>query len=185
MNFTHIFYIALAKWDGQYASTAFSIAEEFSNRKKKVFYVENPLTLKDIFKNIYKYEILRRLPALFLGIKSTYDIKLNLIAVTPSAVLPINWIPKGNLYNLLSKFNNHLFRKSINKIIKKEKLENYIIFNSFNPFYNFKSTSTHPKLSIYQSVDDISQSDYIKKHGAYLEKEYAHYLILFWLPFFH
>ncbi|WP_296622218.1 glycosyltransferase [Marivirga sp.] len=173
MDFTHIFYIALAKWDGQYASTAFSIAEEFSNRQKKVYYVENPLTLKDIFLNIHKNEIIRRLPALFLGIKSTYEIKENLIAVTPSAVLPINWMPRGNMYSLLSKFNNSLFQKSISKIIKEEKLRNYIIYNSFNPFYNFNSTASGRKLSIYQSVDDISQSEYIKKHGASLEKTYA------------
>ncbi|MGM0579209.1 MAG: glycosyltransferase [Bacteroidota bacterium] len=173
MEFTYIIYIALAKWDGQYASTAFSIAEEFSNQKKKVYYLENPLTLKDIFLNIYQYEILRRLPALFLGIKSTHEIKENLIAVTPAAVLPINWMSKGNLYNQLSKFNNYLFRKSIHKIIKKDNLKNYIVYNSFNPFYSFYSCSVPSKLSIYQSVDDISQSEYIKKHGAYLEEKYA------------
>lgn len=173
MEFTHIIYIALAKWDGQYASTAFSIAEEFSNQKKKVYYIENPLTLKDIILNIYRQDIIRRLPALFLGLQNTYEIKEDLIAFTPSAVLPINWIPKGRLYNVLRKFNNSLFRKSINKIIKKEKLNNYIVFNSFNPFYSYKTASKSKKLSIYQSVDDISQSEYIKKHGPYLEKEYA------------
>jgi teichuronic acid biosynthesis glycosyltransferase TuaH len=173
MEFSQIIYIALARWDGQYASTAFSIAEELSNQQKKVYYIENPLTLKDILLNINKKEITRRLPALFLGIKSTYKIKENLTAVTPHVVLPINWMPKGGLYNLSAKFNNIIFKKSIKKIIKREKLDDYIIYNSFNPFYYFNSKSAFPKFSIYQSVDDISQSDYIKKHGAYLEKKYV------------
>ncbi|WP_375579312.1 glycosyltransferase [Marivirga tractuosa] len=173
MEFSQIIYIALARWDGQYASTAFSIAEELSNQQKKVYYIENPLTLKDIFINIHKKEITKRLPALFLGVNNTYKIKNNLIAVTPHAVLPINWMPKGKVYDIFTKFNNTLFNSSIKKIVKQEKLKDYIIYNSFNPFYNFVSKSTPAKLSIYQSVDDISQSDYIKKHGPYLEKKYA------------
>jgi glycosyltransferase involved in cell wall biosynthesis len=173
MEFSQIIYIALARWDGQYTSTAFSIAKELSNQEKTVYYIENPLTLKDVFINIHKKEITKRLLALFLGINNTTNIKDNLIAVIPLSVFPINWMPKGKLYNLFTKFNNILFAKSIQKIIKKEKLKDYIIYNSFNPFYTFTSKSNPAKLSIYQSVDDISQSDYIKKHGTYLEKKYA------------
>ncbi|WKV12887.1 glycosyltransferase [Marivirga harenae] len=173
MDFSQIIYIALARWDGQYASTAFSIAEELSNQQKKIYYIENPLTLKDILLKIHKKETSKRLGALFLGINSTYKIKNNLIAVTPYAVLPINWMPKGKLYGIFTKFNNSLFRKSVERVIRKEKLDDYIIYNSFNPFYTFSSKSRPAKLSIYQSVDDISQSEYIKKHGVNLEKKYA------------
>lgn len=173
MEFSQIIYIALAKWDGKYASTAFSIAKEFSNQQKTVYYIENPLTLKDILTNLHKKDIIKRIPALFLGINTTFKIKDNLIAITPFAVLPINWLPPGNIYKILLKANNYLFKKSILKTIKQQNIKDYIVYNSFNPFYNFSSETSEEKLSIYQSVDDISHSEYINKHGTYLEKQYA------------
>jgi glycosyltransferase involved in cell wall biosynthesis len=173
MEFSQIIYIALAKWDGKYASTAFSIAKEFSNQQKTVYYIENPLTLKDILTNLHKKDIIKRIPALFLGINTTFKIKHNLIAITPFAVLPINWLPPGNIYKILLKTNNYLFKKSLLKTIKQQNIKDYIVYNSFNPFYNFSSDTNEEKLSIYQSVDDISHSEYINKHGTYLEKQYA------------
>jgi len=39
--------LALARWDAPYSSTAFSIAQELS-KKNRVFYIDNPFTIRDV-----------------------------------------------------------------------------------------------------------------------------------------
>jgi hypothetical protein len=89
--------LALARWDGPYASTAFSLAKELS-KNNRVFYIDNPFTMKDVFSNLDKTQIRSRLTPLFTGQsigKQIYPDNPNLINVRTKAVIPINFILTG------------------------------------------------------------------------------------------
>lgn len=170
----NIIILALARWDGPYSSTAFSLAKEFA-KNHTVFYIENPLTLKYVIKNALKNEVRKRLSALFF-LKKKYkklDIATSeLTIVTPPVVLPVNFLPKGKLYNRLSAFNDIVFGKALIRLINDYSMSDYIYINIFNPFYTRKvQLLFKPKLFIYMTVDDIANSAYISKHGPYLETE--------------
>lgn len=176
-NFKYDFLItALPRWDGKYSSTSYSLAKELS-KVSRVFYFDNPFTIKDLFLGWRTMQLKRRLKALFFGrdifIHADSDYP-NLIAVVTPLVLPINWLPPGWIYRLLLRYNDLLFKKSVSRTLKSYQISDFVYINSFNPFYGkFSVLPFRPKLFIYQTVDDISQSAYIAKHGPYLEAEMA------------
>ncbi len=164
--------LALPRWDGPYSSTAYSLAKEIS-RYTRVFYVDNPITVKEYLAKRRTPAIQRRKEALFYGSDffkipdPHYD---QLFAVTPRITLPINFLPKGLLYDKLSKVNDKLLSTSLNRLIRVFGIKRYILINSFNPLFGLNlSLTTSPLLTIYQSVDDIRHSPYMDKHGPRLE----------------
>lgn len=168
-------YIALARWDGPYASTAWAIAQELAV-EHNVFYIENPYTLKDMAANFTKKYMRKRMLALIFGLSKYHKPfkNKNLIVVTPMVILPINWLKNNSIYRLLNRLNNSLMYLCIKQTISKYKLDSYISFNSFNPFYGlFFPEKFNPTQRIYQSVDAIEQSAYLQKHGTYWENEYV------------
>lgn len=161
----------LARWDGPYSSTAYSLALEMSKRHN-VFYIDNPLTYKDFLKKRKTSQIKRRIKSLFKGnhyykIEGTPD---KFVAVFSEPIIPINHLSKGNLYNYLLGWNDRKVAKLINKIVIDYNLKDYVYFNSFNPFYGSIFPGKKPVLNIYQSVDNIAESKYVNKHGVYLEE---------------
>jgi len=162
---------ALPRWDGAYSSTPYSLAVEFS-KTHRVFYIDNPFTLKDVIYGLSKKPIKKRIIALLFGKNSTKKIHSNFYAVTPQLTLPINFLPPSEIYNKFSALNDRIYFRTIRKILKKYNINNFIFINSFNPFFarNFPHFF-QPKLYIYQSIDDINQSLYINKHGKRLEPE--------------
>ena len=168
-----IIILALPRWDGNYASTSFSMACELA-RDHRVFYVVNPFTWKDFFKKIRTRQIQRRLLQLLFGIRPVWrDSKLpaNLSIVTSRLVIPMKFLSKGRLYDLLNKFNNRIVSNAINRTIRDASISEYIYINSFNPFYQFQPEGTAQKLLVYQCVDNIAEHAYVSKHGPRLENE--------------
>jgi len=166
--------LALARWDGPYSSTAFSLAKEFS-KSNRVFYVENPITLKYFLSNILKRHVWRRIRALLFG-SSLYALpdlqNPNLIAVTPQLTIPINFLPNGSLYKRLTIINDLILGRALTKLTKDYSVDRFIFFNCFNPFYSRKfPRGFNPSIFIYMTVDDIRHSTHIKKHGPRLEIE--------------
>lgn len=165
LKYPNLVMLALPKWDGPYSSTSFSLAKEFST-KTKTYYIDNPLTLKDFF--LLKDSQARKRLKYKLGFKKWERHSDNLVIIYPSVVFPINFLPPGRLYNLLFRINSYLVFRSVKKILKKLKVEDYIYINSFNPFYDHQY-QLNSKLFIYHTVDDIKLSPYINKHGHRLE----------------
>jgi teichuronic acid biosynthesis glycosyltransferase TuaH len=167
-----IIFLALPRWDSPYASTAFSLAQELA-KHHRVFYFDNPFTWKDIFKGWSKPNIQSRKDSLIrgkLGIKLLND---QLYVFCSRAILPINFLPKGLFYNFFERINNKLVANTINRLVSEEKVNKYILINSFNPFYFPLAFIQKPILTIYQSVDNIEKSNYVGKHGTNKEKEIA------------
>ena len=160
-------------WDAPYSSTSFSLAKELAETNR-VFYLDNPFTLKHILKDFNKPLIKKRIPALIFG-KSPYrnipGASKNFIAVTPGIVIPVNFLNAGMLYNFISKYNDKVIYHSIKKLLKDYDLKKYIFINSFNPFYALDIRKNfNPLLNIYQTVDDLRTGKRLSKHGVRLEK---------------
>jgi teichuronic acid biosynthesis glycosyltransferase TuaH len=169
-----IIMMALPRWDSPYSSTAYSLAKELS-RHTRVFYVDNPITIKEYLKKRNSPEIKRREKALFRGqdyITSPDAAYPNLFAITPRFSISVNWLPSGFIYDSLARVNDALISNTLNAVIQDFAIHRYILINSFNPLIGrFMSLSQKPLLTIYQSVDDISQAPYMEKHGPALENE--------------
>lgn len=171
-----IIMLALPRWDGAYSSTSYCLAKEFA-KTHRVFYIDNPFTYKDFIYSYQEPKIQSRKTALLFGkeiFKKANGAPDNFTAVTPPLVIPSNFLPRGFIYNALSKINDKFIFATIRKIIKQKNISEFIFINSFNPFYARKfPADLKPLLKIYHTVDDISQSRYTSKHGQWLEKEAA------------
>src|SRR5689334_19724257 len=142
----------LSRWDNPYSSTALSIAKEFS-KKTRVFYIDNPFTIKDLFFSRKDEQVKRRKRALLFR-KEVYkridSSNQNLIACTAPPVLPMNFLPEGWLYNLISKINDWILFAAIKRMMHKFGIHDFIFINVFNPFYCLSfPVYFRPKLFIY------------------------------------
>lgn len=165
--------LALARHDGPYSSTAWSLAKAFSH-ESPVIYIDNPFTLTDVLNGKKREQIRKRY---FLGLfrrKKVMqpDPSLNLLVLVPPVMLPVNWLNPGRLYHLFSEINDRRLKSAVQEVLENNQWTSYLYINSFNSFYgregNFKPS---PSFYVYQTVDEIGQSNYIAKHGPALEQE--------------
>jgi len=169
-----IIILTMSRWDGQYSSAILSLAQEFA-KHNRVFYVDHPFTIKDFLTRHSSMEIQSRKDALLFGrniFRNPDGFPKNFTAVTPKLVLPVNFLPAGKLYDVLSRLNDRLIFNSIRQTIKEFGIKKFIFINSFNPFYAREFPADFkPELFICQTRDDISQARYAAKHGVRLENE--------------
>jgi glycosyltransferase involved in cell wall biosynthesis len=166
--------LSSSRWDDDFSSSALSLAKEFA-KHNRVFYIDHPLSVKDFLSVKNRRIIKARRTALLLGknsFKNIKDFPPGFTAVTPMLTIPANWLSEGKLYDFLSNVNDKILHQTLRKTIKKYRIKNYIFINIFDPFF-FKSfpNDLKPALTIYQTVDDISQEKYIARHGVYLERK--------------
>jgi teichuronic acid biosynthesis glycosyltransferase TuaH len=169
-----IIVLALPRWDGRYSSTAFSISKELS-RYKRVFYIDNPFTVKDFAWRYSSPQVQRRRKALLQGRENTIVPDQNypsLIVATPRLVWPINWLPPGWMYTLGTQANDRIVYALFRQLAKQFDIKRFVFINAFNPFYGkYFPADFKPLLRLYHCVDDISVSEYVAKHGSRLEQE--------------
>jgi teichuronic acid biosynthesis glycosyltransferase TuaH len=161
--------IGLSRWDNILNSSLLNIASEWA-KTHRVFYIDRPFSVKDYFVKREK-EALKRSAALLFGKNKYRKVSVHgqeIIAVTPSLSLPINFLPEGAFYNFLHTYNKQIISKAIASIIKDYEVKDYVFFNSFIPEYFdvLPVKMKQPILKIYRSSDDISQEPYIAKHGV-------------------
>ena len=158
-------FLDIARIEQSFSSPAFSLAWALSELGYEVIHINNPLTFKDLIfsKKITSYRLFSKTSLKEYGFKSIYIL----------GILPINWIPKGFIYIFFLKVNNKILNYNIRKILKGDEKANLLFVNSYLPFYTIDKTTRKKfniKKTIYQSIDHIENSKYIKKHGVYLEK---------------
>ena len=132
-----IIMFALPRWDGLFYSTALSLSKELS-RSNRVFYIDNPFTLKYCLVNFFTPPIQRRWKALFFGADKYKEIdpgNKQLINVTPLIVIPVNFLPAGRIYNFFNRINTAIVRLALVAAIRDYNVREFIFINSFNPFF--------------------------------------------------
>jgi teichuronic acid biosynthesis glycosyltransferase TuaH len=158
----------MSRWDSEISSASLALAKVLS-RTNKVYYFDYPYTWPDILRGRKDPSVKRRMPALFNGKDPVIHIpgqSENLMAVTPKAVLPVNFFSPGWMYEHASHINNKLFASAINRVVKHEGSGNYIFLNSFSPNYLWETRGyINPAVSIYHSRDEIGTKEYTARHG--------------------
>ncbi|MFW6347948.1 MAG: hypothetical protein ACOC2C_04980, partial [Cyclonatronaceae bacterium] len=169
-----IIIVALTRADQPVGSVPLELAFELA-KEQRVFYIEHPFSLKDVLKEINKPHIKRRRAALFRRqetVRKLPEASEELYVFTPPVTLPINKLPPGNFYKMLSKGNNELIKHHIKQIIKAYDIQEWVYINSFDPFYGRELPAEHPPLlNIYHCWDDIAEVPYTARHGVRLEQE--------------
>ncbi len=171
-----IVFFTLFRTDNPYSSISLSMAKELA-KTSRVFYVNHPYSLKDLVTGLLRGDkMLRsRLTWLLTGrvrYEGVETIPENFVAAQPPLTLPINWLPKGRVYDFFQKINNGIILRAIQKVLRDHAVRNYVYINCYNPFFaGFLPKKMGAALSIYHCIDDITQNPYTAKHGADLEKE--------------
>ncbi len=162
----------MSSWDNEISSAALSLARELA-KQHRVFYFDNPFTLKDFIADYRHPKIQSRRRRFFSGqqrCQALPHLGPGFHAVTPSLTLPINFLPRGAVHRLFLRINHWIVGRDLRQLLKQYHIGQYIFFNSFNPFYHGIAQGS-PLLTVYQSRDDVSQITYGSKHGVALEVE--------------
>ncbi len=165
---------SLSRWDSAISSPALSLAKEFA-RHNRVFYVEHPFSWRDYYKENQSAAVKAREKALING-KNIYSnpesLPPNLTVVTSKLTFPINFLPKGFVYNSIAKINDKIVLGAIRQLISEYQIKDFIYLNFFDPYFLQKlPPDIKPIRSVYQSMDDISQVAYSNRHGTRLEQK--------------
>lgn len=171
-----IVFFTLFRTDNAYSSISLSMAKELA-KTHRVFYVQHPYTWKDIAAGLFRggHALRARLPHLLTG-RTRYErlasIPENFTAVQPPPVLPVNWLPKGRVYNFFQRFNNGIVLRAIRKVIRDFDVSQFIYINCYDPFFaGVLPKKAGAALCIYHCIDDISQDPYTARHGVEIEHD--------------
>ncbi|WP_443938043.1 glycosyltransferase [Pedobacter sp. MW01-1-1] len=165
-----IFVLANTRFDGEIQATSLFIARNLA-KKNKVFFIDHPFTIKDYLKYRGTAILGKRREKFSFFSDGVLDTELpNFSVVVTPPVLPINFLPNGFLYRSMLRVNEWLLSNRINKIIKREKIKEFIYFNSFNFHFPNLAKYIKPRLMIYHCVDPMI-IPYDKKHGIQSERE--------------
>ena len=171
-----IVFFTLFRTDNPYSSISLSMAKELA-RTHRVIYVNHPYTWRDLWAGLRAGDpaLRRRLRYLLLG-RVRYEqlaaIPQNFVAVQPTLTIPINWLPKGKIYEFFQRWNNRVVLRAIEKALRDHTVSDYVYINCYDPFYaGVLPKKMGARLSIYHCIDDITQNEYTDKHGTDLEND--------------
>jgi len=160
----HIFILGTAKFDGPYESTSFTVAKYLA-RDNHVYYIENPYTWRDYFREKGQESFNRRKDHFTKSSNGLIDSAIaNLKIVITPPLLSINFLPEGFIYRQILKINESIIAKRIKQIIKEKGIKDFIYINSFNFHYPNIADLVKPALSVYQCVDPLI-IPFDMKHG--------------------
>ncbi len=166
----HIFILGTAKFDGPYESTSYTIAKYLS-KDNYVYYIENPYTWKDYFKQKGSAEFEKRKSSFSKTSNGLIDTETpNLKVVITPPLLSINFIPEGFIYRQLLKINESIIAGRIEQIKKLKQIKDFVFINSFNFHYPGIANLVKPKLAVYHCVDPLI-IPFDMKHGLTSEPQ--------------
>jgi len=166
----YIFFLGTSRFDGSEQSTSFTIAKQLA-RNNFVFYIDYPFTWKDCFKfrASEQFKLRKSYFSPFSdGVIST-DMPNFKVVITPP-LLSINFLPEGAFYRRILSLNEILIKRRLKKVLRKNKITEFIFINSFNFHYPGIADSLNPQLTVYHCVDPMIMP-YDMKHGIISEDQ--------------
>lgn len=166
----------LFRSDNAFSSVSLSFAKEMA-KTHRVFYINHPYSIKDIWKARNNEKLRERLPTILRGgvyYEKMKEIPENFLVATPPPTIPINFLSNNGLYKTMYKYNRNVLLNAVKKVIQDNNIKDYIYMTCYDPFF----LPVLPKemgaaLNIYQCIDDISTEAYVAKHGVRLEEQAA------------
>ena len=159
-------------WDVEIGSNCKNIALELS-RHNRVLFVNPPLDRITIYRNKRDEKTIKRKRMLQGEQDNLVLLQENLWNLYPDCVLEsINWIKNHFLFDLINKWNNIRYARSILKTSELLGFKDVMLFNDNDIFRSFYLKEfLQPKTSIYYCRDYMLGTDYWKYHGEQLEPE--------------
>lgn len=165
-----IIFLGNTRFDSEIKATSLFVARNLS-KDNKVFFIDYPFTLKDFIKGINSDATKERQGKFSLFSDGLIDTDLpNLKVVITPPVLPINFLPEGKAFRLALKINEYIISNRIKKILKNNKIDDFIYINSFNFHYPNIARYIKPTLEVYHCVDPMIVP-YDMKHGIKSESQ--------------
>jgi teichuronic acid biosynthesis glycosyltransferase TuaH len=166
----NILFQSLPKHDGPYTSTPWQIAAQLASNNKVIF-VDHPYTFLDLLTGFLKSPIRKRLKAYW---SAGWIKKQDVFVILSPFVWPINFLPKGRLYDLFSSWNHRILSRRVNKFLKANTIESFIYVNSFNFYFPdlYKYLNGSVTLNVYHCIDPMVKAFTIR-HGLYLQDRAA------------
>jgi len=166
-----IFIFGYGRFDQQFESVSFILAREFAKNNNRVYYIDYPFTTKDAYqaKKSESYKI-RELAFKRMnnGVIETDMPNFKIVVVPP--LWSLHFLPEGKLYRLLLRINEKKIAETINRIIHKEKIDDFIYINSWVFHYPDVAKYIRPRLRVYHCIDPLVM-DYDTKHGIISEQQ--------------
>jgi glycosyltransferase involved in cell wall biosynthesis len=162
-----IIFFCLSRYDDTISFVGSSFAKELA-RKNRVFFIERPFTYSTSLAG--NKEAGSKRAELWkkggTGYLRGIDVPEKMHYIVPPQMLPVNFLPPGNMYNALSRWNDSKIFALLRRVIKENDIRSFIFINCFNPFYiNEFPADIKPFMKVYYCVDDISQVAFTRKHG--------------------
>jgi teichuronic acid biosynthesis glycosyltransferase TuaH len=170
-----IFLFGYGRFDQQFESVSFILAKEFAKNNNKVYYIDYPFTTKDVLRAKHTDSYSSRAKAFKRennGIINTAQPNLKIVVVPP--LLSLHFLPEGRVYRSLLRINERRIGNCINKIVKSEKITDFIYINSWVFHYPNVARFINPSLRIYHCIDPIVMP-YDVKHGLVSELQLIEY----------
>lgn len=159
------------RFDQRFETVSFILAKELAKKNNRVYYIDYPFTTKDIIgsKNTESYKVrAEAFKGKNNGIIETSVPNLKIVVLPP--LWSIHFLPEGKLYRRLLQLNERKIARRINSVIKAERIDDFIFFNSWVFHYPDVSNYIKPSLRIYHCIDPIIM-DYDVKHGLVSEQQ--------------
>jgi teichuronic acid biosynthesis glycosyltransferase TuaH len=166
-----IFLFGYGRFDQQFETVSFILAKEFAKSNNRVYYIDYPFTTKDAIRlrRSQGYKIREKaFQGNNNGILETSDHNLKIVVLPP--LRSINFLPEGWLYRKLLRINEKTIARTINAIVKAERITDFIYFNSWVFHYPDVSKYINPLKRIYHCIDPLVMA-YDIKHGLVSEKK--------------
>lgn len=167
---TTLFFQSLPRHDARYTSTPWQIAIELA-KSNHVIFTDHPYSFTDLITKFKEPAIKKRLKAY----KGDYTFKKDGVhVVLPPFVWPVNFLPKGRLYDFFCRLNHRMIAKRINKFLSSNSIHSLVYVNSFNFYFPKLHTYLTSKvtLNIYHCIDPMVKP-FTLKHGQYLQSRAA------------
>ncbi len=161
----NIICIANTSWFGNYAKSTVQLMERLA-RHNNVLFVEYHYTVKDI---IATWRGKQNAPVKrLLGIKRLKEIETNVgskvFNLVPPAGLPVYFLKNEKIFNILFRFNTYIYRKALQKVIRKLNFQHPVIITAYNPFYGLSlQKKLEEKTDIYYCYDGVESGFFGKR----------------------
>jgi glycosyltransferase involved in cell wall biosynthesis len=163
----------LPAWEGDYLKSTIQLVSELA-KYNRVLYVEYPFTWKDVATatlgkgNAPARRILGRESRLRTF---TLESGAAISVLTLPAMLPVNFLNNGNLYDMFMRSNAKRAFHAVNEAMLSLGMVFPVVINAFNPSLGiFLARQFHEKALIYYCYDEINAAKWVSKHGSRHEK---------------
>jgi teichuronic acid biosynthesis glycosyltransferase TuaH len=165
-----ILFVSLPRHDAKYTSTPWQLAVQLA-KTNNVIFTDHPFSFIDAATKFKENGVKKRLKA-YLG--GEVFVKEGVHVVKTPFVWPINFLPKGKIYNFFSSWNQRMLANRINKFLNAQAIDSLVYVNSFNFYFKDlpKYLSAKTQVNIYHCIDPMIKT-FTLKHGQYLQVDAA------------